>query len=153
MTDAPETQGAGPDPAGETAAALVARAPRDVVFSLSMVGESREILLRHFEMLIRGEIERRGGALDADLARPFIDTHAAQLRDFVLAGVALSRQMRLEQIERLLGDSDRLTRVDLWDALRSHIAEAERRFHAEAQAIPALLSELGTARDAARRPR
>lgn len=153
MANDPRADRGGADRAGETAAALVERAPRDVVFSLSMVGESREILLRHFETLIRAEIERRGGAPGEDLVRPFIDAHAAQLRDFVLAGVSLSRQMRLEQIERLLGDSDRLTRVDLWDALRAHIAEAERRFHAEAQAIPALLAELGDARAAARGPR
>lgn len=138
---------AGREQAEALAEALVRRAPQDVVFTMTIVGESRQRLLRFFEDLIREEIERRGGSPTRDLVRPFIDEHAAHLRDFVLTGAALSRQFRLEQIEALLGDRTMLTRVDLWDTLAEHIRIAADRFRAQADDIPALLADLAETRE------
>jgi hypothetical protein len=58
----------------------------------------------------------------------FAETHALRLRDFVVSGVEIAHQFRIEEIERLTGDSSGLLRVDVWDRLRSHIADAESQF-------------------------
>ncbi len=126
----------------DVARSLVARAPEDVVFTMTFVGESRDILTRFFESVIRQELTRRGVSSEATLVRPFIDLHSAALRDFVFSGVALSRQFRLGEIERLLGDTTSVTRVDLWDELTNHLIAAVRRFHAQSADIPALVATL-----------
>ena len=58
----------------------------------------------------------------------FAETHALALRDFVVSGVEIAHQFRIEEIERLTGDSGGLLRVDVWDRLKSHIAAAESQF-------------------------
>lgn len=145
----------GMSPAYREAAAaaeqLVRRAPRDVVFQIAFVGETREVLHRFFEERIEAEIEARGGSMTDDLARPFVDEHAARLRDFVLTGVSLSRQFRLEEIEALLGDRTMLTRVDLWDAFTSHIETALDGFRAEADRVSEMLASLQGSRPEAPR--
>ncbi|XWN29284.1 MAG: hypothetical protein ROR55_17485 [Devosia sp.] len=135
-----------PIPAFEEAAAMakeiVERAPQDVVFSMTFIGESRQRLFNFFEGVIRQEVEARGGSLTSDLVRPFVDEHASKLRDFVLTGAALSRQFRLEDMERLLGDRTMVTRVDLWDSLTQHIEAACAQFRAQADEIPEMLETL-----------
>ncbi|RAI04275.1 hypothetical protein DLJ53_07480 [Acuticoccus sediminis] len=126
---------------------IVRRAPQDIVFTMTFMGESRQRLLAFFEALIAREIEARGASLSDDLVRPFIDEHAARLRDFVMTGTALTRQYRLDEIERLLGDRTMITRVDLWDTLTDHILAACHQFQAQADEIPALLAALRRTRD------
>lgn len=137
--------------AAAAAEALVRRAPRDIVFQMAVIGETREILHRFFEKRIEAEIEARGGSMTDDLARPFVDEHAARLRDFVLTGVSLSRQFRLEEIEALLGDRTMLTRVDLWDSFTSHIETALEGFRAEADKVTEMLATLQHTREEAQR--
>lgn len=137
--------------AAAAAEELVRRAPQDIVFQMAVIGETREILRRFFEKQIEAEIERRGGSMADALARPFVDEHAARLRDFVLTGVSLSRQFRLEDIEALLGDRTMLTRVDLWDSFTSHIETALSNFQAEAGKVSEMLASLESARAEAQR--
>lgn len=144
-----------PSPQDEAAALakeIVRRAPRDVVFTMTFIGETRQRLFAHFEAMIAREIEARGADLTDDLMRPFIDEHAAKLRDFVVTGTALTRQFRLEDIEALMGDRTMLTRVDLWDALTDHIDAAQKQFLAQADEIPALLADLRRTREKVRAP-
>ena len=72
----------------------------------------------------------------------FVDTHAAELREFVFSGVALSRQFRIDEIENLLNDSANLLRADIWDQLSEYIRSAEARFQAQATEFPALLEKM-----------
>ncbi|WAP67556.1 hypothetical protein [Jiella pelagia] len=72
------------------------------------------------------------------------------MRDFVFSGVALSRQFRIEEIERLLGDASSLLRVDIWDELRRHIDVAEAQFAAQ---VPMMEERLETYRPPGERNR
>ena len=83
--------------------------------------------------------------------RPFRDAHAAELRDFVFNGVALSRHFRVGEIEFLTRDTEALMRVDIWDSLKSHIETAERQFQTQAQDLPKMLAAMGMARTDGRR--
>lgn len=122
------------------AGSLVARAPQDVVFVMRFLGESQLLLQRHFKGFITDELQQRGANYDTHpLLQYFIDMHAAELRDFVFTGVSLSRHFRIGEIEALTGDTESVMRVDLWDALLSHIEAAEGRFRAEAEDLPRLL--------------
>jgi hypothetical protein len=137
----------------DVAKALVERAPQDVVFTMAFVGESRDVLTRFFEGIIREELDRQGVSPKDTLVRPFIDLHAASLRDFVFSGVALSRQFRLQEIERLLGDTTSVTRVDLWDELTRHLTTAVGHFLSQSNEIPALVAQLEEERRTASAPR
>ena len=64
----------------------------------------------------------------------------------VLAGTALTRQFRAEEIEQLTGDSTGLLRLDIWDALKSHVETAERRFLLGAEDLPRMLATMGVDR-------
>ena len=70
----------------------------------------------------------------------FIERHAIMLRDFVFSGVSLSRQFHVDEIERLMGDTTSLLRVDIWDDLKSYIAAAETQFRSQVPVLPNLLS-------------
>jgi hypothetical protein len=50
----------------------------------------------------------------------------------------------LVEIEELLGDSSRVIRSDIWDALRSHIEAVEGKFLAEADLLPDQLAAIET---------
>jgi hypothetical protein len=50
------------------------------------------------------------------------------LRDFVVSGVEIAHQFRIEEIERLSGDTAGVLRVDVWDRLKNYIADAETQF-------------------------
>jgi hypothetical protein len=123
---------------------IVRRAPQDLVFVMRFLGESQYRLLRHFQTFIRAETARRGATVDRyPLLARFVDAHAAELRDFVFAGVSLSRQFRVGEIELLTQDTEALMRVDIWDSLKCHIEVAEQRFLAQAADLPRLLAAMG----------
>lgn len=120
---------------------LVRLMPRDLVFQIRFLGESQHLLQRYFQAFMESEMAARGLTPETHpMIGSFIETHATLLRDFVFAGVSLSHQFRLEEIERLLGDKANLLRVDLWDQLRSHIEIAERQFRSQLSDLPEQLS-------------
>ena len=90
----------------------------------------------HFQDFIRAELAAEGITADTHpMIHLFIESHAILLRDFVFSGVSLSRQFRIDEIERLLGDTTSITRVDIWDQLTSHIETAEKQFQSQAGSI------------------
>lgn len=132
MTDTPPLQ--------DVTADLVRLMPRDAVFMLRFLGESQLRLQRHFHDFIAAEMAGHGVTQDSHpMIHGFIETHARTLRDFVFAGLAMAHQVRLPEMERLIGDATSLLSVDVWDELRSHIEIAERQFRAQAPALPAEL--------------
>lgn len=131
-------------PGAQVAEEIVRRAPDDLVFVMRFLGESQYRMMRHFQAFIRAEAARRGATAEQyPLLAHFVDAHAAELRDFVFAGVSLSRQFRVGEIEFLTQDTEALMRVDIWDSLKSHIETAERRFLAQAADLPRLLAAMG----------
>lgn len=132
-----------PDPASsdDVTADLVGLMPRDAVFMLRFLGESQLRLQTHFHAFIRDELARHGVTPDTHpMINGFIETHALTLRDFVFAGISMAHQVRLPEMERLLGDRTSLLSVDVWDELRAHIEMAERQFRSQAPALPAQLA-------------
>lgn len=128
-----------PDPQ-DVAADLVRLLPRDAVFALRFIGESQHRLQQHFQGFIAAELERHGVTPDTHpMIHGFIETHALMLRDFVFSGVALSHQVRLPEMERLMGDATSVLSVDIWDQIRSHIETAERQFRSQASGLPVQL--------------
>ncbi|WP_292323599.1 hypothetical protein [Mesorhizobium sp.] len=125
----------------DVSAQLVRLMPRDLVFVMRFMGESQHRLQGHFQDFIRAELASRGVTAETHpMIHLFIESHANLLRDFVFSGVSLSRQFRVEEIERLTGDTTSMIRVDVWDQLKSHIETAEKQFHAQADGLPGLLS-------------
>lgn len=122
---------------------IIDRVEQDVVFSMQFLGESQYLLTRHFSKFIAAELARHGVDQEGHpLLQVFVDTHAAELRDFVFSGTALSRQFRIGEIEALLGDSINLLRTDIWDQLSKYIVSAETQFQAQASDFPALLAQM-----------
>lgn len=125
------------------AEAVVSRAARDLVFVMQFVGESQYTVLKHFQELVIRELAARGITReDKALLQIFIDRHATEMRDFVFSGVALSRPIRIEEMEQMMGDTTNVIRTDVWDALRSHIDAVERKFLADADDLPRQLSAI-----------
>lgn len=113
----------------DVANALVEILPRDAIFALRFLGESRVRLLEHFQAFIVGEFAKIGATPETHpMLHAFAETHAMALRDFVVSGVEFAHQFALEHIERLIGDSGGLLRVDIWDHLKSHIGDAQVQF-------------------------
>lgn len=122
---------------------IVKQAERDVIFTMQFLGEAQYKVLSYFQNLVIRELEARGiRREDQALLQVFIDSHATEMRDFVFAGVALSRPFRIDEIERLLGDTTSVIRTDIWDALRSHIDAVESKFLAEADSLPEQLAAI-----------
>lgn len=120
----------------------MARAPQDLVFTMRFLGQSQEILHSHFRHFLERRLAAAGVTPDSHPLLPFfIDSHAVELRDFVVTGVALARPFRLGEIEILTGDVETLMRVDIWDAIASHIDMAEARFAAGIARVVATLTE------------
>ena len=108
---------------------LFALMPRDAVFALRLLGESRSRLLEHFHAYILAEFAKIGATPETHpMIGAFAETHALVLRDFVVSGVEIAHQFGVEEIERLTGDSSGLLRVDVWDRLKNHVATAETQF-------------------------
>lgn len=134
----------------ETAAAatlasqILARADRDVTFMMHLIGESQNLLLRHFVVFIETELAKRGISYGAHpLLRPLIETHARELTDFVLQGIGLRHQFGLQTLETMAGDPARLLRVDLWDSLQSHINDAQHHFASGVSGLQRILVQIG----------
>ncbi|MDX8502387.1 hypothetical protein RFM99_28790 [Mesorhizobium sp. VK4C] len=120
---------------------LVRLMPRDLVFVMRFMGESQFRLQSHFQDFIRAELAAAGVTAETHpMIHLFIESHAILLRDFVFSGVSLSRQFRVEEIERLIGDTTAMTRVDIWDQLKSHIETAEKQFRSQTGTLPKLLA-------------
>lgn len=120
---------------------LVRLMARDLVFVMRFMGESQHRLQSHFQDFIRAELAAGGVTTETHpMIHLFIDNHAILLRDFVFSGVSLSRQFRVDEIERLTGDTTSMIRVDIWDQLKSHIDTAEKQFRSQAGTLPRLLS-------------
>ncbi|MFD2055342.1 hypothetical protein ACFSQT_20480 [Mesorhizobium calcicola] len=120
---------------------LVRLMPRDLVFVMRFMGESQHRLQSHFQDFIRAELAAGGvTAQTHPMIHLFIESHAILLRDFVFSGVSLTRQFRVDEIERLTGDTTSMIRVDIWDQLKSHIETAEKQFRSQAGTLPGLLS-------------
>jgi len=114
---------------------------RDLVFVMRFMGESQHRLQSHFQDFIRGELAAGGVTAETHpMIHLFIESHAILLRDFVFSGVSLTRQFRVDEIERLTGDTTSMIRVDIWDQLKSHIETAEKQFQSQAGTLPRLLS-------------
>jgi len=131
--------------AATLASQILARADRDVTFMVHLVGESQNLLVRHFVMFIETELAKRGISYGAHpLLRPFVETHARELTDFVLQGVGLRHQFGLQALETMAGDPARLLRVDLWDSLQSHINDAQHHFVSGVGGLQRILVQIET---------
>ncbi|MDX8527775.1 hypothetical protein RFM68_25075 [Mesorhizobium sp. MSK_1335] len=120
---------------------LVRLMPRDLVFVMRFMGESQYRLQSHFQDFIRAELAAGGVTTQTHpMIHLFIESHAILLRDFVFSGVSLTRQFRVDEIERLTGDTTSMIRVDIWDQLKSHIETAEKQFQSQADTLSKLLS-------------
>lgn len=120
----------------EVADALIELMPRDAVFALRLLGESRSRLLEHFQAMILGKLVEIGATPETHpMINAFAETHALKLRDFVVNGVELAHQFRIEEIERLTGDNAGVLRVDVWDRLKSYIATAESQFQRQLERL------------------
>jgi hypothetical protein len=129
--------------AADVAADLVKLMSRDLVFVMRFMGESQHRLQGHFQDFIRAELAARGVTQETHpMIHLFIESHAILLRDFVFSGVSLSRQFRVDEIERLTGDTTSVIRVDIWDQLKSHIETAEKQFASQAGSLDGLLTAL-----------
>ncbi len=124
----------------DVADALFALMPRDAVFALRLLSESRSRLFEHFQRFILAELARTGATPETHaMLAAFAETHALTLRDFVVSGVELAHQFGIAEIEKLTDDSSGLLRVDVWDRVKAHVAAAEAQFQRQA---PALRAEL-----------
>ncbi len=126
---------------------ILAQADRDIVFSIRILGESRNFLQQHFQDFIRLELDKRDVSFDDHpLLLPFIETHASELTEFVATGVGLQHQFSVREFEKLVGDPMKLFRVDLWDSLSSHIAVAEQQFLSGMDGLRAILAAVAEER-------
>lgn len=126
---------------------ILARADRDIVFSIRILGESRNFLQQHFQDFIRLELDNREVSFDDHpLLLPFIETHAFELAEFVATGVGLQHQFSVREFEKLVGDPMKLFRVDLWDSLSSHIAVAEQQFLSGMDGLHSILAAVAEER-------
>lgn len=133
-----------PAAAATLASQILARADRDVTFMVHLIGESQNLLVRHFVVFIETELAKRGISYGAHpLLRPFIETHARELTDFVLQGIGLRHQFGLQALETMAGDPARLLRVDLWDSLQSHINDAQHHFASGVSGLQRILVQIG----------
>lgn len=125
------------------ASQILDRADRDVTFMMHLVGESRNLLVRHFVKFIETTLAERGINYDTHaLLRPFVEAHARELTDFVLHGIGLKHQFGLQAFERMGGDPGRLLRVDLWDSLHAHISDAQRHFVFDVDGLARVLIQI-----------
>ncbi|MDE1995355.1 MAG: hypothetical protein KGI75_22830 [Rhizobiaceae bacterium] len=123
---------------GDITTELAGLMQRDLVFVMRFLGESQHLMQGHFQQFILGELSAAGITDETHpMIHAFAERHAILLRDFVFSGVSLSRQLRVEELERLTGDT--MIRVDIWDQLRSHIDMAERQFRRQLPELPAML--------------
>lgn len=122
---------------------ILDRAPQDLVFLMRFLGESQYLLQVHFREVIEKGLAAHNVTRDGHpFLQVFIDTHATELREFVFSAMSMTRQFRIREIEALTGDTFRMMRMDIWDALVDNIEAAERRFAAELERLPQALAEV-----------
>ncbi len=110
---------------------------------MQFLGESQYLLTKYFSKFIVTELARHGVDKETyPLLQVFVDTHAAELRDFVFSGVALSHQFRIGEIEEMMGDSANLLKTDIWDQLSKYILSAQKKFQEQASEFPELLAKM-----------
>ncbi|WLA49770.1 MULTISPECIES: hypothetical protein [Bradyrhizobium] len=110
---------------------------------VQLLGESQDLLVRHFIVFIEVELAKRGIRYGAHpLLRPFIEAHARELSEFVLKGIGLRHRFGLQAVETMAGDPARLLRVDLWDSLQSHINDAQQHFVSGVGGLQRILSQI-----------
>ncbi|MCP1845457.1 hypothetical protein ACVIHI_001623 [Bradyrhizobium sp. USDA 4524] len=138
-----QSGGEGATNAVAIASQILARADRDVTFVVQLLGESQNLLVRHFIVFIEVELAKRDISYGAHpLLRPFVETHARELSEFVLKGIGLRHQFGLQVIETMAGDPARLLRVDLWDSLQSHINDAQQHFVSGVGGLQRILTQI-----------
>ena len=135
-----------PKPSG-IAAEIMARADQDLVLSIRFLTDSQHLLQRHFQTYVRTELEKRGITFgDHPLLLPFIETHGAELAEFVTTGIGLHHQFRLQDFERMQGDPQKLLRLDIWNTLQSYIDKAEAHFVSGIGGLQQILAAVEEAR-------
>ncbi|MFT4182183.1 MAG: hypothetical protein QM636_09740 [Rhizobium sp.] len=123
---------------GDITSELARLMQRDLVFMMRFLGESQHLMQSHFQQFILRELSAAGITDETHpMIHAFAERHAILLRDFVFSGVSLSRQLRVEEVEELTGDT--MIRVDVWDQLRSHIDLAEWQFRKQLPDLPDML--------------
>ncbi len=143
MTDKPTPPHNMDKPQDDICGQLLARAPQDLVFKMSFIGESQHLLFNHFREMITKELLRQGvDAKDDPLVGLFAEAHASELREFVLTGVSLQRLFRIKEVEDLIGDAASMMLVDIWDSLQRYIQSAEEQFVAQAKDLPEMFEKM-----------
>lgn len=138
--------------AADVASRILAAADRDVTFVLKIIGESQETLLEHFRSFIEDALNACGvGYGDHPLLRPFVETHARELAEFVHNGIALRHRFGLAGFEAVGVTPRDLLRMDLWDDLRSLVEDAEAHFAGAPQGLSAILAEVTAFQEAQRK--
>ena len=123
--------------------ALIARAEHDLIFTPRIMGESLYMLQRYFQDFIKAQLESHSVTFgDHPLLLPFMETHARELADFVLAGVGLNHSIRLPDLEKLGPDPERMRRLDLWDSFSAHVKNAEDHFLSEVGGLQRILESV-----------
>lgn len=146
MTPRSQSEPGSPTPgdAASVASRILDLADRDISFVACVSGESKYILVRHFQTFVEMQLRGRDVAYgDHPFLRPFVEMHARELADFVTKGIGLRHQLGLRSFETLEGDPMRLFRVDLWDTLRTYIEEAEQHFVSDLGGLQKVLREIG----------
>ena len=157
MTEPPPADGCLPEelrPApGGTAAKIMARADQDLVLSIRFLTDSQYLLQRHFQTYVQEELEKRGITFgDHPLLLPFIETHGAELAEFVTTGIGLHHQFRLQDFEHMQGDPQKLLRLDIWNTLQSYIDKAEAHFISDIGGLQQILAAVEEAASLQVRP-
>jgi len=98
-----------------------------------LTGEKIQVLDGHVADLLLVSARTAGGPRD----RKGVTVFALRADT---PGVTITRQFRVDEIERLTGDTTSMIRVDIWDQLKSHIETAEKQFQSQAGTLPKLLS-------------
>lgn len=130
------------------ASEIMARAERDLVFVVKLLGESQHILQRHFQDFVQKELEQRGITFgDHPLLLPFIETHGSELAEFVVTGIGLHHQFHLTAFEKMAGDPQQLLRLDIWNTLQSYIDKAEAHFISDIGGLQQILAAVEEARE------
>lgn len=130
-------------PAAAVASRIVTVADRDMTFVLRIIGESQQTLLEHFLTFIEDALNACGvGYGDHPLLRPFVETQAREMAEFVHNGLALRHRFGLAGLKTAGGSPPDLLRMDLWDDLRSLVEDAEAHFAGAPQGLAAILAEV-----------
>ena len=126
----------------DIATRLLQRASTDLVFRMSFIGQSHDLRYEHFRRVINQALEEDGLDPSTDpIIKLFVESHAAELREFVITGVSLERLFHIKDIEQVIGEQANVILTDIWDSLRDYIKTAEEQFKSQAHELPKMLQE------------